>query len=194
MLLEAISAQYPFESLFEAGCAIGQNFATLYQLFPSARMQGIDLDEESVALALGWAKREKVADRVHFERMDVRDLRKFGDGEFDCVISSAFLLYIGAREIQSVASELLRIASRSVILLEQHQESSQFADQHLGVKTFDHNGGPAYWVRDYRKLFHEAAPRAKIELAPVRNPRWQTEQWGKLATVITVSKEPPGER
>lgn len=187
MLHELISRQYPFESILEVGCSYGQNFRTLMRLFPKVKMVGVDIDFERVAAATAWAQITEGAENVSFMRRDIADMSAFRDNSYDCVISSAALMYIAAPEIAAVSENLVRIAKNCVLLLEQHSENPQFPEQHLGVKCAGRGTEPAYWIRDYRGLF-ERVGDVSVEVVSIKNRRWDTEQWQNLGAIIEVKK------
>ena len=183
--LETVASFAPFDRVLEVGCGYGQNFGSLTRLFPEVSFHGIDIDRARI----DFAKQQFLdSPQVHFEVMDIRELSKFSDASFDLVISSAFLLYVSSSEIEGVIDELYRIASKAIVLLEQHQGDDTFANQHLGRKVAPQRNTPAYWVRDYKKLLEARFPLAGITMSKVQKPSWRLEQWQELGTILAVTK------
>lgn len=58
----------------DVGCGTGWSTIAIAQAYPGARIDGIDLDEASIAEARRSAEAAGVADRVAFERRDAADL------------------------------------------------------------------------------------------------------------------------
>jgi len=71
------------------GCGFGWSSIGLAQGYPTARVDGFDLDEPSIARAIENARQHGVADRVHFQVRDAGDLALAGQYDlvtaFECV-------------------------------------------------------------------------------------------------------------
>ena len=187
-LIERICAQHPFHSVLEVGCAYGQNFSFFAEYFPHAQMVGIDPNEESVKSG-NEVLAEKGLSHVELCVAGATDLSIFEDDTFDVVYSSAALQYLGPDSIQEAAREMLRVARRVVIVLEQHEENSEVKEGALGRFIHGPSRETSFWVRDYRALFSTIAPEECITVTRVPNPIWKTERWFELANVIEIECE-----
>ena len=151
VLIEEIAGTYPFSSVLEIGCGYGQNFHVLTQLFPRCRFVGIDRD----AVRIEQAQRlldEQGAEGVLLVEGNAEELSDFGDNSADIVLSSAMLLYVGPDQIERVLQEMLRVAKKYVLILEQHTPGGGDADSWRGDSVAAQDGRQAYWLRDYQVL------------------------------------------
>ena len=73
----------------EIGCGEGLAAITIARAYPTAHVDGYDLDEASIAAASRAATRANVADRVHFELRDAADPEIRGD--YDLVMAIEML-------------------------------------------------------------------------------------------------------
>ena len=73
-------------------------------------------------------------------------LSAFVDNSFDILFTDATLLYIAPDKIKEVISEMIRIARKALIFVEQHEESLQKDPRGEGV----YDSG--IWKRNYRRL------------------------------------------
>lgn len=183
LLIETIAAHAPFESLLEVGCEHAQNFHLLPQLFPSARFVGIDVDPDRVGSG------QELLDRKHVTNAmlsvgDLCDLSAFPDKSADLVISCAALLFIPPERIEQAMAEMLRVAKKCVILLEQQQSNPSNPTQYLGIRVPKDTGRSDYYLRDYQALLAQYVRPEYIRVTPVPKPRWQLEQWQRYACVV----------
>jgi len=69
----------------DVGCGMGWSSIAIARAYPKARVDGFDLDEESIAQAKANAEDERVADRVSFRVQDAADPRF--SGRYDLAIA-----------------------------------------------------------------------------------------------------------
>ncbi len=69
----------------DVGCGMGWSSIAIARAYPKVRVDGFDLDEESIAQAKANAEDERVADRVSFRVQDAADPRF--SGRYDLAIA-----------------------------------------------------------------------------------------------------------
>lgn len=187
VLIEHLVEAYPFASLLELGSAFGKNFHILAPLFPNVTMLGIDADVSIIPGANAYLhERGLLNAKLSHGRME--ELSHIPDKSFDIVYTSASLLYVPANAIELVVSNMLRIAKKRVLILEQHVENNYYKDQARGVFVQGQGSEQGFWLRDYMKLLSQFVPQEKIVLTKISNPIWPTEQWKQHAYLIEVVK------
>lgn len=184
-LIRLVTEEYPFNSLLEAGCGVGQNISLISKLIPSIRLTGVDLSSKSLVEAQKTLQNSKCKS-ISLVESDLISLSQFADKSFEIVMASAVLLYIPGDEIEKVISELLRVTSKKLFLLEQHQENPAFLNQHQGVFVPRPGQMSGYWLRDYKKLLEKFVESEKIEIVDVKKPKWTGEKWPQYAKVIVT--------
>jgi SAM-dependent methyltransferase len=75
-------------AVLDLGCGTGASTMALAELFPRARVHGVDLDAASVAEATSTAGQLGLADRVTFERGDAAKLAAPGPFDLVCLFES----------------------------------------------------------------------------------------------------------
>lgn len=191
LLTETISNFYPFTSLLEIGCSYGQNFHLLAKIFPKVSMTGIDIDPDRV-VAGGKLLAEVGFSNVSLIEGDARKLDIFEDKSVDVVFTSACLLYALPDEIETVLKEMLRIARKGVVMLEQHREKSQGPEAASREHRTDEAclekslTGTTYWLRDYHDILKALVDEHSIRITKIPSPLWTSEQWQKYGVVVEV--------
>jgi|SRR5580658_110263 ubiquinone/menaquinone biosynthesis C-methylase UbiE len=94
------------------GCGAGRLTQPLARHFE--QVWGVDISPTMIELA---KRLDKIGDRGHFLVNPAPDLRIFEDGFFDMVYSRRTLMHIPRRLIPGYISELLRVTSRSGVLV-----------------------------------------------------------------------------
>ena len=185
-LIRLVSEEFPFNSLLEAGCGVGQNLTLISRLIPSIRLTGADLSSKALTEARENLKNSPCKS-ITLVESDLTAMSEFKNKSFDIVIVSAVLLYIAGDEIEKVVSELLRVTSRKLFILEQHQENPGFVNQHQGVFVPRPGQLSGYWLRDYKKLLERFVSNDRIEIIDVKKPKWEGEKWLQYAKVIITN-------
>lgn len=193
VLIEAIAEKYPFSALIEIGCAYGQNFHILCCLFPEIHLVGIDCNENCISeggelLAKRGYKNAKLicANGI--------DLSQFADNSFDIAYTCAALLYVDNRDVEAVISEMLRVARKTVFLVEQHLDGASL-ERILGNREgwVERHGvlhGEGYWIRDYAALLGRFAKArgCEVRITKIPFPLWTSERWKDFGCLIEIAK------
>jgi release factor glutamine methyltransferase len=93
----------PKSEILDVGTGSGVIALTLAKEFPEAKISGIDISEEALALARENAERLGLKDRVGFKRSDLLD--DIGE-TFDLIVAN--LPYIATRDRDTLSREVLR--------------------------------------------------------------------------------------
>lgn len=138
------------KSILEVGCASGPSLYLLAKSFPATEIVGVDINDRAVQMGNKWFKEENIAN-VRLLTRRAEELDEFPDKHFDVVFTFATLLLIGPDKIGKVISQIFRVASRMVILVEAY-----------GKDAADPNGfgfrSDIYWKRDYASLIRHLNP------------------------------------
>ena len=179
VLIETLIGEYQEHSgpMLEVGMGYGQNLVVLSTMMPQDHLTGIDMSEDRVQ-ETGRLFSENGYESITIEPGNVLNLQ-YEDNSFKTVFSSAVFLYLSAEEAIQAVGEMARVASQSLVFLEQHH--SELSDLKLprGVD------GGSYYLRDYNALF-KACDLTDVEELEVPNPRWGVEKWGETARVFKV--------
>ncbi len=97
--------RYQPRDILDVGCGTGEVTARMAELFPEARVTGVDLIESH--LALGRGKTVRFGDRVRFQPADAFEL-PFAAGSFDLVVCRHVLQAIPTPE--RVLAEMVRVS------------------------------------------------------------------------------------
>ena len=170
-LLGRLSAFHPFSSVLEIGCNCGPNLYLVAKRFPEAQVWGVDINPAAVETGTRLLASEGISNvKLSVGRAD--DLGQFEDNQVDVVFTDAVLIYVGPDKIEQVAREMVRVARRGIILVEQHCFGSNWRDRKgLGV----HNGD--VWVRDYSALFQRLAIEAPVRITKLPEGAWPAGGW-----------------
>lgn len=175
MLLTALEAYMPSESVLEIGCGRGDNLYLLGVQHPTIVLHGIDINTKAVN-----ATRQRLVQsgfklgRLSEGRAD--DLSQCLDKSIDIVFSDAVLLYVGPDKIKKVLNEMARIAKKAVILSEWH---SDLLPEFNPSRYFD-----AHWIHNYRALFEGIPSVVKIQIEPIPEEIWGGSGWKEYGSLI----------
>lgn len=185
-LIEAIAEHAPFNNILEVGCAYGQNFRILSQMYPNVKITGIDSSQECVEYGAKLIEDEKIGN-IEFICADSVNLSQFPDRSFDLVFTCASLLYVNRAKIGQVIKEMLRVSRGTLVFLELHHENPYHDYQAAGVYILREVGLSSFWVRDYVKLLSLFVPESSIKLKKIQSPIWIGEPWGLCGYCIIVN-------
>ena len=171
LLIETISKYYPFEGVLEIGCASGPNLYLLAKKFPTTKFYGIDISQKAIKTGQSYFKKENI-ENVFLESGKAEDLKKFQEKSIDLIFTDATLIYEGPDKIESIIKEMIRVAKKSIILCEQHTESSS-------IFYKDH------WIHNYNLLFGKFLSQEKIKLTKIPPQIWRGD-WEELGYIIEV--------
>ena len=111
LLVDKISAYYPFDNVLEIGCASGPNLYLLANKFPNAKLYGIDISERAIKIGKEFFKKENMRN-VSLDSGKADDLKKFKDKSIDIIFTDATLIYEGLDKIDLAIREMLRVAKK----------------------------------------------------------------------------------
>jgi ubiquinone/menaquinone biosynthesis C-methylase UbiE len=103
------------DSVLDIGCGTGSLTVAMHAIAPSARIVGIDADQD--ALAIARAKLTQISPGIQLHQGLAQHL-PFPDGAFDAVVSSLFFHHLRSEDKRSVlrqARRVLRPAGRLAI-------------------------------------------------------------------------------
>ncbi len=140
LLLKKIETFYPFSSILEIGCNCGPNLYLIAKKFPTVKAKGIDINSAAIQKGNELLLKERVLN-VELLVGKAYDLKMFSNKSFDIVFTKAVLVHIGPTKIKKVIEEMLRIARRKLILIEQYCESEKDDPEGFGVRTDYSIGG-----------------------------------------------------
>lgn len=180
-LVQKICTFEPIFSILEVGCGYGPNLYLLAKQFPKAELVGIDINPLSILEGRKLLMEDGISN-VELICGKADELHQFQDKRFDIVFTDALLVYIGPDKIKKIASEILRIARRAVILVEWHSFESERKDANgLGVYY------KGLWKRDYIALLKHFIPKDQIRLTKIPNEMWPAQDWQDIGYFIEVT-------
>ena len=125
LLINKISEHFPFETVLEIGCASGPNLYLLAKKIPQAKFYGIDISKKAIETGKKFFAKENIKN-VFLEHKGLENLKNFKDKSIDIIFSAAVLIYLASDEIELAIKEILRVAKKSIILIELHTDSPEF--------------------------------------------------------------------
>lgn len=175
MLLAALDACMPLDSILEIGCGRGDNLYLLGMQYPSVVLHGIDINARAVRAARQWLKQSGIKKSILTEgRVD--DLSRFSDKSIDIVFSDAVLLYVGPDKIKKALNEMTRIAKKAVILNEWHSDILQESNP---SRYLD-----AHWIHNYRVLLAQIPSVKEIRIRPIPEEVWGGSGWKEYGSLV----------
>jgi len=171
-LLEEIRTD-EFNTVLEVGSKEGRNLRMIAKSFPDAKLIGVDISPEAVLIGNDLFKKEGLNNVTLFEGKAER--LDFDDQCFDLVFVFAVLIYIDPKKINKVLSEMVRVASRRVLILEWH-------DPELSKGKFTN-----HWIYNYRKLFQSLRDQIQsLEITKIPEDEFEDINWKKYGYFIDV--------
>ena len=159
-------------NFLEIGFGYGQNLHILRDLLGPDNVYALELKEERID-----ATKPNLED-LKFLKANIKKL-PFKSNSVDVVFTSAVLLYLEPDEIETALAELVRVAKKRVVLLEQESKGEE-GEMSGGVV------GGTYWVRNYKEILSTMAGVKEIKQHDIKNPRWPVESWEALGVVLEV--------
>lgn len=126
------------KTILEVGCGFGRNIRFLLDNNVRSQITGVDISPKMLAEARKYVSNKN----VDFGIADVLAL-PFQDRLFDLVLVHGLLMHIKPEDVKKAISEILRVAKKSLISVEQNYLSS---DEGAKKYTFVHN---------YKNLYEE---------------------------------------
>lgn|SRR3990167_3490937 len=133
MIVDAVRELYPVNKILEVGCNTGSNLLRVNEMFPSAKLYGIDVNKKCIEEAKELLPKAILKVGTYF-------YLPFPDNHFDLVIADATLMYANPDDIDKAMSEINRVCNRAIIIVDRWNESIK------GVR----NGH--VWARNYPTL------------------------------------------
>jgi ubiquinone/menaquinone biosynthesis C-methylase UbiE len=155
-----VRAKHPHfkpRDILDLGCTIGHNTGSWKDVYPEARVRGIDV--AAPCLRYGHARAQAQQREVDFEQMNAESLR-YPDARFDLVFSSMFLHEVPRKGIAQIFAEAYRVLRPGGLML--HMElppNSQLSPYDAFYLDWDsyYNNEPFY--KPFRDLKPEALCR-----------------------------------
>jgi len=178
-LVEKIGVFSPISSILEIGCNCGPNLCLLAKKFPNAEIRGVDINPMAVKKGNEYLMQERISNvRLSVGKAD--ELSEFPNKAFEIVFTDAVLIYIGPDKIEKVIKEMLRIASRCLILCEWHD----FSMKDKQGRGLYHLG---FWKRDYNALLEKFVQKDQITVIKIPECLWPETGWGEAGAMVTVT-------
>ena len=174
-LADTISLYHP-TSVLEVGCNCGPNLYQLAKRLPQAQLVGVDINVAAVDAGNQFLLRAGITN-AKLTAAKARDLSILPSGYYDIVFTDAVLIYVGPRDIEETVKQMLRIASKVVVVLERFREGNMRGTYRYGC-----------WERDYPKLFAKLAPSCKMVSTSITRQIWDEERWVESGLLLEVRK------
>lgn len=175
-LLKKIEEFSPVSSILEIGANCGPNLYLASKIFPSAKLVGIDINKKAIEIGRELFKKEGILNvELLSGKADI--LSRFKDNSFDVVFTDATLIYIGPEKIEKIIKEMVRVAGKGIILLEQHEEIVK------GFGSYEYG----LYRRNYKELFKLFMAEDKISLTKLPEKSWPDKNWRQLGYIIKVT-------
>ncbi|SMN01463.1 hypothetical protein SPONN_2516 [uncultured Candidatus Thioglobus sp.] len=136
-LIDQLFKSLPFDSVLEIGCADGANLRKINEKLPKIKLEGIDINKKTINVGNNILKNDGILN-VTLKYKNAKDLNLYDAKEFDVVFCSATLMYIAPNNINKVLVNMVRIATKSILLCEQSTEDNSFYDDK--------------WVHNYKNI------------------------------------------
>jgi SAM-dependent methyltransferase len=160
--LEELFVKAAPTSLLDVGCGEGVLVHQWAQRLGSARVVGIDLEEESIQA--GW--RERQAPNLEYRVMEAQNL-PFADGEFDLACAIEVLEHVPDPE--HTVSEMARCAERHLLVSVPREPLWRIVNMARGAYWSDLGNTPGHLNHWSRRSFVELLSRHG-EVVEVRSP------------------------
>jgi cyclopropane-fatty-acyl-phospholipid synthase len=103
----------PEVNVLDIGCGWGGLSLSLAQHAPGARVVGVTLSKEQLAVARARARDQRLDDQVRFELCDYRDI----DGTFDRIVSVGMFEHVGRPNYQAYFDAIARLLDEDGVAL-----------------------------------------------------------------------------
>jgi 2-polyprenyl-3-methyl-5-hydroxy-6-metoxy-1,4-benzoquinol methylase len=107
----------------DVGCGQGYSTVAIARAYPNATVDGLDLDEASIADALAYAAGTEVADRVSFATRDAAELSQGGPYDLVCIFEA---LHDMSRPVDVLASARAALAPGGSLLVVDERVADTF--------------------------------------------------------------------
>ncbi|MFC1909483.1 class I SAM-dependent methyltransferase [Chloroflexota bacterium] len=180
-LITEMSASSGLSSILEIGCNCGPNLYLLAKKYPAANLEGIDINPRAVQKGNELFASEGI-ENVKLSVGQADELGQFPDKSFDIVITDAVLMYIGRDKIKQVVQVMVRIANKTLVLIERHCFEPQGRDKEgLGIR---YRGS---WKRDYVALLKQFVGEEHIRVTKITEDMWRDANWQEAGAIISIT-------
>jgi ubiquinone/menaquinone biosynthesis C-methylase UbiE len=177
--MKEIEEYLPISSILEIGSNCGPNLYLVSKKMPTAKIVGIDINKRAIEVGKEKFKRENI-ENVELSVSKADDLTRFQSNSFDVVLTDAVLIYIGPDKIRKIIMDMIRIAKKAIILVEQHTEE-ETDNEGLGIY---HSG---LWRRNYRILLRQFVSEDKLRFVKIPDKSWEDKEWKRSGYIIKVN-------
>lgn len=123
----------PIHSVLDVGCGRGRLAALLGEVLPAAHYSGLDIGEAQ-AQATQAVRPDGTVYVTPIQEFDMRH-------RYDLVLVSEVLMHIPPNEIAGVCKQLLKLATKYIVLIEWTQPIGDVVPAEIN------------WIHDYRSMF-----------------------------------------
>lgn len=180
LLSEKIEKYIPFKGVLEIGCNSGPNLYWLAKKYPGVILVGVDINPVAISNGMKLLKKEGICN-VNLEKGKADDLNKYADNSFDIVFTNATLIYVGPDKINKVIKEMIRVARKTLILIEWHSGLKSGDPYGLGIYNY---GG---WKRNYENLLKPYHQVSEISFQKEDCFKVMGKDWEELGYIIEVT-------
>lgn len=171
LIVDAVCKKSQVQSLLELGTGSGINLVTLKHNFPNLICRGIDINSKAIQLGREYLTENTIAD-ILLETGNIFDITKMSSNSVDIILTDAVLMYIDAKNLENLLSEMLRVSKMGLILCEQISSEGIYHD---------------HWRHDYHKTLKRLAGIKNITQTKITEAYW-TGDWIKYGYLIEVEK------
>jgi len=175
--------KYEPKTMLDIGCNCGVNMYMLAKHFPDAHITGTDINLPAIQKGIAYFRKEGMRDRATWYPDSADELFRVPDKSMDVLFTDAVLIYVAPDKIDEIIKDMLRIAKKSIILVEWNIPSIFHKDDEgLGVY---HKG---LWMRDYHSLFMKHGVEGyRIKTTKITKDVWDDDNWSDVGAIIEVN-------
>jgi hypothetical protein len=175
--------------VLEVGSNCGNRFLAKASDNPDVTFVGIDVNGRAIELGIESSRLMGLRN-VHFHTMsaeNIGQLREFYPNGFDFIFTWATLIYVHPSRISKVVKNIISLANREIMFIEQHTPKLRFWPLFLGVPV---QGGPNF-IREYKILITKFSNKlhCKTQVSVTRVPLEFWNPGGGNGHMILASKE-----
>lgn len=169
--------------VLDLGCGMGASTIALAELFPQARVRGVDLDAASVAEATEAARRHGLSGRVTFEQSDAATLTSGQEYRLVCIFEA---LHDMADPVAALRAVRYALAPGGAVLVADERVAEEFAAPGDLVERLNYGFSVLHCLPATR------AEGSAVEAGTVLRPETVEEyakQAGLSSTVLPIDNE-----
>lgn len=171
LIMHVMKYLSPFETVLEIGCNSAPNLLRITDLYPDAKVFGIDPSQDSLKLA------EEAISGGTFVKGVAEDLGVFKSHFFDIVLADASYMYV--KDIKKALDEAKRVCKHAIVICDWFSEEEEVKDFH--------------YSRNYTRLLEDRG--FDVNVIDITEDLWPSKKWqtnGKL--FIAVLQSPTSKR